>query len=365
MSIQASEPVLQFNDEEKEVLLEFFPRGVVAMDMESTGLSPLTDHIVELSAIKITRNEQACFDHLIKPDKSISKESLRIHGITDEMVKNKPDISSIIPLFLDFVKDLPLVAHNAGFDMGFLMTSLNRLDLTWRETPVYCSCRLARKVLRNKVSDKKLFTLAKHFKIPSFHSHRALGDAAACLHVYANCLLSCGRDKKAWDHSRLYNLGDFQRRTCSIPPRLKCLSEHISSKTPLEIKYSRGGRRHQFRPVQPCSLLPLPTANVLYAYCFSSEKYKYFYLERITGTREMKERSSIPEKKKNLLKNVLCLEWLLILPAHILLLFWILYILRESGGFPMKDILMHFIGMAVYGTVLIWFTAFYTRKKSS
>ena len=357
MSTQASEPILEFGDEENKALLDFFPQGVVAMDMESTGLSPLIDHMVELSAVKITPNGQEIFDHLIKPNEPISKESQRVHGITDEMVKDRPGISSIMPLFLDFIEELPLIAHNAGFDIGLFIVSLDRLNLEWKNAPVYCSCRLARKVLKKKVSNNKLSTLAKYFKMPSFQSHRALGDAAACLHVYANCLLCC--DQEAKEHSFLYRLGDFHKRNCSVPNHLKSLIENISDQKPLEIKYSRGSRRHQYRPVRPCSLLPLPTANVLYAYCFSSEKYKYFHLDRITGIREMKSQ----EKKKKKFKDFF--EWIVILPAHLFLLFWMLYILKESGGFPMKDVLVHFMGMAVYGALLIWGTSFYMRKKTT
>ena len=101
-------------------------------DLETTGMSPVYHRIVEIAAIKIeVDGVQEKFSSLINPNSSISASVSRIHGITNEMVADKPGFDLIGPDFVDFAMGSTLVAHNARFDLGFLQESLARegLDL--------------------------------------------------------------------------------------------------------------------------------------------------------------------------------------------------------------------------------------------
>ena len=282
-------PILNFSGKEKEVLLASFPQGVVALDVESTGLSPLTDRVIELSAVKILPKAMEIFDHLVNPGIPIPEAVIDIHGITEKMVENASPTFSIMPKFLDFIKNLPLIAHNAKYDLGFIVCSFHHLNLSWSDAPVYCSHILAKEVLKKTVTDKKLSTLVKHFNLPSFTSHRALADAAACLHVYAHCLLEM--QGKHLDLTRkkshLFNLKHFKGHDFTIPDSLQILLKKIPSREPVEIMYKAGSHRNKFRPLRPYSIFPLPQGNMLYAHCLLSDTYKSFYLHKIKAARDL------------------------------------------------------------------------------
>lgn len=96
-------------------------------DVETTGMSPVCDRIVEIAAIKIELNgTQKKFHTLINPECLISDRLIKIHGITNEMVADAPCFRSVGKDFVDFSESSTLVAHNARFDLGFLQESLNR-----------------------------------------------------------------------------------------------------------------------------------------------------------------------------------------------------------------------------------------------
>ena len=368
MSIKKA-PILNFSPEEKKILLTSFPQGMVALDVESTGLSPLSDQIIELSAVKISPKALDTFDHLIKPEIPIPKEVIEIHGITEKMVQNAAPISSIMPLFLDFIEDLPLIAHNAKYDLGFVITSFHHLNLSWKNSPVYCSYLLAKDILKKTVPNKKLTTLVKHFNLPSFASHRALADAAACLHVYAQCLLKA--ESLNFDltkkKSYLFNLSEFKDHDFTVSELLQNLVDKIPLRKPIEIKYQAGSHRNQFRPVKPYALFPLPQGNILYAHCLISDTYKHFYLHKIKEVKELSSKNKaliqqdhkgLSDKKREVMKKLFFyLEKFLLLIAHLLLLAWMIYTLKETGFSSIKEVFYHFLGMSLYGGGLIWFTA--------
>jgi DNA polymerase-3 subunit epsilon len=130
-------PLYQLSLEEKSLLFSYFPYGIVALDLETTGLSPLVDRIVEIGAIKITPSKFEIFESFINPEIPIPAHTTSIHGITDEMVQNAPKIIEGLNLFNIFLGDLPIVAHNAKFDLGFVVMSLQKHKLSISKSDVY------------------------------------------------------------------------------------------------------------------------------------------------------------------------------------------------------------------------------------
>src|SRR5690606_3617822 len=113
---------LSLGPSELQTLLRFFPQGLVAFDLEMTGLSPLLDKIIEIAAIKILPDGQIeSFHTLVNPLIEIPKKTTEFHMITDEMVKDAPTLKRPLKNFIEFYGNLPLVAHNAQFDVGFLI----------------------------------------------------------------------------------------------------------------------------------------------------------------------------------------------------------------------------------------------------
>ena len=93
----------------------------VAIDVETTGLSPLYNELIEVSAIKYEgANKIDTFSTLIKPKVPISSTITRITGITNKMVENAPVVEDIMPKLVEFIGNNIIVAHNANFDYSFL-----------------------------------------------------------------------------------------------------------------------------------------------------------------------------------------------------------------------------------------------------
>ena len=93
----------------------------VAFDIETTGLTPVVDRIVEIGAVKFRSGKvMDTFQELIDPEMSISPDATAVNGITDEMVAGCPLIDQALPQFVDFLADFVSIAHNAPFDVGFL-----------------------------------------------------------------------------------------------------------------------------------------------------------------------------------------------------------------------------------------------------
>ncbi|HOT76737.1 MAG TPA: 3'-5' exonuclease [Candidatus Wallbacteria bacterium] len=159
-----------------------------AVDIETTGLSPKNDAIIEIAAVKIVDN-QICgtFSTLVNPGVPISEEITKINGITDAMVENAPAIDEVMPEFLDFLGDSVLVAHNAAFDISFINEALYRKYYQKMINPIICTLKLA-KMLYPNFESHSLGSVAQKLKISMTAHHRALSDADACAKMLVNFL---------------------------------------------------------------------------------------------------------------------------------------------------------------------------------
>ena len=301
-SMSINMPDCHLENEEMEILLKNFPDGVIALDLETTGLSPLIDKIIEISAVKVTKNGIDSFNQLINPQIPIPPFTITIHGIRDDMVRNSPTIDKVLPEFMKFIGDLPLIAHNAQFDTGFIVFNLHQEKLGVTKSPIYCSCRLSRKVF-NEMPNHKLATVASGLDIEIVNHHRALDDAIASLRIYAHGLLRACDEKKqkqTKNESHILDLSSFDMdKSFEIPDHLELLKEKVHTQEIIEIKYTGGSHKNKFRPVKALSLLPLPAGNVLYGYCFLSKLHKSFLLSKIVDwkTISTKRRIEILRKK--------------------------------------------------------------------
>ncbi len=102
----------------------------VVFDVETTGMSPARDRIVQIAAQRIdTDGTVSEFESLVNPARPIPLAAMNVHHITDRMVENAPRFTEVGYRFLDFCQGATLVAHNARFDLGFLQESLCRCGL--------------------------------------------------------------------------------------------------------------------------------------------------------------------------------------------------------------------------------------------
>ncbi|MCW2629132.1 DEDD exonuclease domain-containing protein, partial [Mycobacterium sp.] len=160
----------------------------VVVDLETTGgraCGEGHDAITEIGAVKVrggaVLGELAT---LVDPGRSIPPQIVTLTGITTAMVCNAPTIDSVLPAFLEFSRGAVLVAHNAGFDIGFLRAAAERCEIAWPRPPVLCTVRLARRVLtRDEAPSVRLAALARLFGAATTPTHRALDDARATVDV--------------------------------------------------------------------------------------------------------------------------------------------------------------------------------------
>lgn len=154
----------------------------VAIDFETTGFSPEYDKIIEIGATKVLDGE--IVDHysaLVNPGVSLPSKIVKITGIDDSMLFDKPSIDIVMPDFLDFISDLPIVAHNASFDMKFLLNNVNgKINNTVVDTLKLCRNYYA-------FENNKLKTVVENLDIKTDNLHRALADSYAAAHVYLKC----------------------------------------------------------------------------------------------------------------------------------------------------------------------------------
>lgn len=157
----------------------------VVVDLETTGGSSTHDAITEIGAVKVRGGEVLGeFQTLVDPGRPVPPMITALTGLTDAALIDAPAISAALPAFLEFARGAVLVAHNAGFDIGFLKAAAARQQLAWPPTQVVDTVRLARAVLaRGETRNVKLGTLAAHFGSPVTPTHRALDDARATVHV--------------------------------------------------------------------------------------------------------------------------------------------------------------------------------------
>ncbi len=159
----------------------------VVFDIETTGLSAINDRITEIGAVRFRNGSvEAVFSELINPEIPIPEFITKLTGITTEMVRDKDAICTVLPRFLEFAGDAPLVAHNAMFDWGFIRTKAAELDINL-EKSVVDTLQLSR-VLLPELKKHKLNLLCEHLGIRLDNHHRASDDAVATALVFGKFL---------------------------------------------------------------------------------------------------------------------------------------------------------------------------------
>ncbi|MCP1158092.1 MULTISPECIES: PolC-type DNA polymerase III [Bacillaceae] len=151
----------------------------IVFDVETTGLSAVYDTIIELAAVKIHDGEIIDrFESFANPHHPLSATTIDLTGITDDDVRNAPEVEEVLRRFKEWSQNDILVAHNASFDMGFLNTGYKRYGLGKAANPVIDTLELARFLLP-EMKNHRLNTLAKKFDVELTQHHRAIYDAEA------------------------------------------------------------------------------------------------------------------------------------------------------------------------------------------
>jgi DNA polymerase-3 subunit epsilon len=188
--------VLFFKTRQKTVNLASLPQRFVVLDLETTGLDPAADEIIEIGAIRVNRDSDihGTFTALVKPIRHIPKKITEITGISQDMVDSEGEpLGEAIREFATFIEDLPLVTFNAEFDMAFLQNAAKQHNLVIGN-PASCALKMARRAWPGRKS-YRLSDLAKDGGLSDAGTHRALGDCKRALIVYTAAVSKLGVTK--------------------------------------------------------------------------------------------------------------------------------------------------------------------------
>jgi DNA polymerase-3 subunit alpha (Gram-positive type) len=260
----------------------------IAFDVETTGLYPLAGKLVELSGVKfqVSRGILATFDQLINPQTPIPQEVVQIHGITDELVADKPTIDQVIPEFLEFIggPETVLIAHNASFDAGFVGVDMARLGIPDPRNLILDTLVFSRHCLPN-LGSYKLENLMRFFRISTtYNYHRALADSLAVKEVFIN-LLQCSPKIKTiaqiQQKTYSFHFSDAATFEVELPMGFEALAAAIKNSLPVIMIYKGGTKGSIPRTITPLATIQRNGIIYLVAYCHLDKVEKSFRLDRI------------------------------------------------------------------------------------
>ena len=158
-------------------------RAYVTLDLETTGLEPKKDRIIEIGAVKVqggmVTGEYAT---LVNPRMEIPERITALTGISDEMVQGKPYVREALEGLLEFCENLPLLGHNLMFDYSFVKHNAVNLDMDFEKEGMD-TLKLSR-ILLPDLPSRSLQNLRVHYQIPQGDAHRALEDARTTYKLY-------------------------------------------------------------------------------------------------------------------------------------------------------------------------------------
>jgi DNA polymerase-3 subunit epsilon len=184
----------------------------VVFDLETTGLSAARSRICELGAVRVQALELVdSFQSLVNPGIPLPTQVARLTGLREQELRRAPSVASVVPRFLGFAGDAPLVAHNARFDQRFLERQLQWHQGRRLAEPPLCTAALGRRLLEGRLRRVSLASLAHFFGVPTGPCHRALPDAEATAQVLV-CLIGLAQEIGARRLSDLRTLAAPRKR---------------------------------------------------------------------------------------------------------------------------------------------------------
>ncbi len=170
-----------------------FKQDFVVFDIETTGFSPVENRIIEIGAVKVCGGKIVDhFSAFVNPEVPIPFEIEKLTGIRDDMVVDAEKIEAVLPEFLRFCEGCMLVAHNARFDMSFIMENCNRQgiehDFTYVDT-----VGIARVMLPAQAKHT-LDAVAKTLGVSLLNHHRAVDDAEATAEIFVKLIVMMEED---------------------------------------------------------------------------------------------------------------------------------------------------------------------------
>lgn len=149
----------------------------IALDFETANYKRTS--ICSVGMVKIIDHQLTeSFYTLVNPNDFFAARNIEVHGIQPNDVVNAPNFKEVYPYMLDFMESLPIVAHNAAFDMSVLHASLKAAHIQTPDLTYFCSCQLARRTVSSQRYGLK--HMMQYYNLDFHGHHDALNDAKAC-----------------------------------------------------------------------------------------------------------------------------------------------------------------------------------------
>lgn len=167
-------------------------QNYIALDLETTGLSPEADKIIEIGAVKFENGiEISRFETFVNPRVPIPERIYNITGINDDMVKDSPFIEDIIGDLLDYLGDSVLLGHNIIFDYKFIAQAARDNGMAYKAYGID-TFKVSIRSLPD-IKGRSLADLCEYFSINTVH-HRASADAISSAIAYRKMCEICDSD---------------------------------------------------------------------------------------------------------------------------------------------------------------------------
>lgn len=210
----------------------------ISIDLETTGLEPKHDKIIEIGALRVVDGEiQDSFSSFVNPGRALEERITELTGITDADLSCAPYMEQVLPRLLSFMGDLPLLGHSILFDFSFLKKAAVNEKLGFERQAVD-TLKIARKYLPD-LESRSLDYLCRHYRIPH-QAHRALEDARATHVLYGKLGEQFGEqepeDGLFAPKPLCYQVKRDTPATKAQKEQLLRLLEHKNIKLPMEIE---------------------------------------------------------------------------------------------------------------------------------
>ena len=155
-----------------------------SVDVETTGLDPKTDRIVEIGVVKFRNGRKTgSRSWLVNPGMPIPSSAVKIHGITTDMVRKSPDFAEVFPMFKDYIGDTIVLAHQARYDISFFNAEVRRAGLEGPRNRVIDTLPVFRQWFP-KASRHTLTFMEEYLGLESHGAHRGMTDANIVFEVF-------------------------------------------------------------------------------------------------------------------------------------------------------------------------------------
>jgi len=257
----------------------------VIFDVETTGLDPKSgDRIIEIAAIRLKAGKRINeFSFLVNPKRPISASAFEVNHISQDMLKDAPDSSYVLPKFLDFIRGSCLAAYNTSFDLEFINNEIRPLGLSLPDgIPIIDILIMARRLLP-ELRRYPLWHVAQNLSIATTQAHRALFDAILTVNVF-NKFMNILKEKKINDFVNFFNLFGINTSINNSlnKEKVTAIQKAIDLRSKLKIRYFSSNKANvSEREITPKLIKAEANKDVLVGFCHLRNEERSFRLDRI------------------------------------------------------------------------------------